>query len=89
MIQLHLKNVKKNYAVLWARRSIAVTRSQFLRLLLRDHPQAAGVRMTVAGHTSLNTALVIIFYDDCPGEHAIVVVLVCSLSVVCDREQHT
>ena len=49
MTQLNLKNGKKNcYAVLRARRTIAVTRSQFLRLLLRDHAQAAGVWKTDA-----------------------------------------
>ena len=47
------------YAVLRARRTIAVTRPLVLRLLLRDHVQAAGVRKTVAGHTSLSTAVVI------------------------------
>ena len=51
--QLNLKNV------LWARHTIAVTRPLVLRLLLRDHVQAAGVWKTVAGHTSLSTALVI------------------------------
>ena len=43
------------YAVLWTWRSIAVTRSQFLRRLLRDHVQTAAV---MEGHTSLSTALV-------------------------------
>ena len=45
--QLNLKNVLKNvYAVLRARRTIAVTRPHVLRLLLRDHAQAAGVWKT-------------------------------------------
>ena len=57
--QLNLKTVLKNvYPVLRARRTIAVTRPLVLRLLLRDHAQAAGVWKTVAGHTSLSTALV-------------------------------
>ena len=49
------------YAVLRTRRSIAFTRSQFLRRFLRDHAQTAGVWKTVEeirGHTSLSTALV-------------------------------
>ena len=47
--QLNLKNLKKNvYAVLRARRTIAVTRSLDLRLLLRDHAQAAGAWNTDA-----------------------------------------
>ena len=46
------------YAVLQTWRSIVVTRSQFLRRLLRDHAQTAAVWKTVAGHTSLSTALV-------------------------------
>ena len=46
------------YAVLLARRTIAVTRPLVLRLLLRDHAQAAGVWKTDAGHTSLSTSLV-------------------------------
>ena len=42
--QLNLKNVKKNvYAVLQARRTIAVTRPLDLRLLLRDHAQTTAV----------------------------------------------
>ena len=36
------------YAVLGTWRSIAVTRSQFLRRLLRDHAQTAAVWQTVA-----------------------------------------
>ena len=40
-------NIKKNYSIIYAvlrtRRSIAVTRSQFLRRLLRDHAQTAAV----------------------------------------------
>ena len=49
VIQLNLKNVNKNvYAVLRARRTIAVMRSLDLRLLLRDHAQAAGVWNTDA-----------------------------------------
>ena len=35
-----------------------MTRPLVLRLLLRDHAQATGVWKTVAGHTSLSTALV-------------------------------
>ena len=43
------KNVfKMFYAVLRARRTIAVTRSLVLRLLLHDHAQAAGVWKTDA-----------------------------------------
>ena len=38
------------YAVLRTWRSIAVTRSQFLRRLLRDHAQTAAVWKTVAVH---------------------------------------
>ena len=52
------------YAVLRTWRSIAVTRSQFLRRLLRDHAQIAAVWKTVEeirGHTSLSTALVNVF----------------------------
>ena len=61
--QLNLKNVKINfYAVLQARCTIAMTRTLVLRLLLRDHAQAAGVWKTVAGHTSLSTALVVPVY---------------------------
>ena len=57
--QLNFKNVLKFvYADLRARRTIAVTWPQVLRLLLHDHAQAAGVRKTVAGHTSLSKALV-------------------------------
>ena len=57
--QLNFKNVLKIvYAVVRARRTIAVTRPLVLRLLLCDHAQAAGVWKTVAGHTSLSTALV-------------------------------
>ena len=42
--QLNFKNVLENvYAVLRAQRTIAVTRPLVLRLLLRDHAQAAGV----------------------------------------------
>ena len=42
--QLNLRNVLTFfYAVLRARRTIAVTRPLVLRLLLRDHSQAAGV----------------------------------------------
>ena len=45
--QLHFLNVlKKCYAVLRARRTIAVTRPLVLRLMLRDHAQAAGVWKT-------------------------------------------
>ena len=45
--RLNLKNVlKKCYAVLRARRTIAVKRPLVLRLLLRDHVQAAGVWKT-------------------------------------------
>ena len=44
--------------VLRARRTIAVMRPLVLRLLLRDHAQSAGVWKSVAGHTSLSTALV-------------------------------
>ena len=47
------------YAVLRTWRSIAVTRSQFLQRLLRDHAQTAAVWKTVAGHNSISTALVI------------------------------
>ena len=36
------------YAVLQARRTIAVTRALVLRMLLRDHAQAAGVWKTEA-----------------------------------------
>ena len=50
--------LKKCYAVLRARHNIAVTRPLVLRLLLRDHVQAAGVWKAVAGHTSLSTVLV-------------------------------
>ena len=50
--------LKRFNIVLRARRTIAVTPPLVLRLLLRDHAQAAGVWMTVAGHTSLSTALV-------------------------------
>ena len=47
--QLNFNNVLKNvYAVLRARRTIAVTRPLVLRLLLRDHSQAAGVWKTDA-----------------------------------------
>ena len=46
------------YAVLLARHTIAVARPLVLRMLIRDHAQAAGVWKTVAGHTSLSTALV-------------------------------
>ena len=43
------KNVKKIvYTVLRARRTIAVTRPLVLRMLLRDHAQAAGVWRTDA-----------------------------------------
>ena len=43
------KNVNKNcYAVLRARRTIAVTQPLVVRLLLRDHAQAAGVWKTDA-----------------------------------------
>ena len=52
------KTLKKCYAVLRARRTIAVTRPLVLRLLLGDHAQAAGEWKIVAGHTSLNTVLV-------------------------------
>ena len=41
--------VTQFYAVLRARRTIAVTRPLVLRLLLRDHAQAAGVWQTDAG----------------------------------------
>ena len=58
--QLHLKTVKKMYAVLRARRTVAVTRPLVLRLLLCDHAQAAGIWKTDAvlnsqliGHTSI------------------------------------
>ena len=47
------KRLKKIYAVLRAWRTIAVTRPLVLRLLLRNHAQAAEVWKTVAGHTSL------------------------------------
>ena len=53
------------YAVLRTWRSIAVTRSQFLRRLLRDHAQTAAVWKTVEeirGHTSLSTALVCLIH---------------------------
>ena len=57
--QLNLKTFYSIiYAVLQTWRSIAVTRSQFLRRLLRDHAQTAAVWKTIAGHTSLSTALV-------------------------------
>ena len=47
MTQLNLKYVFKIcYAVLRARCTIAVTRPLVLRLLLRDHMQAAGVWKT-------------------------------------------
>ena len=47
--QLNLKKrFKKVYAVLRIRRTIAVTRPLVLRLLLRDHAQAAGVWKTAA-----------------------------------------
>ena len=36
-----------------------MARPLVLRLLLRDHAQAAGVWKTVAGHTSISTVLVI------------------------------
>ena len=49
--QLNLtKRLKRFYAVLRARCIIAVTRPLVLRLLLRDHAQAAGVWKTDAGH---------------------------------------
>ena len=41
-------SLKFVYAVLWARRTVAVTRPLVLRLLLRDHAQAAGVWKTDA-----------------------------------------
>ena len=61
--QLNLKKTFCSiiYAVLRTWRSIAATRSQFLRRLLRDHAQTAAVGNTVEeirGHTSLSTALV-------------------------------
>ena len=43
-----LKRFKKVIRVLRAWRSIAVARSQFVRLLLRDHAQTAAVWKTVA-----------------------------------------
>ena len=43
-----LKRLKKCYAVLRARRTVAVTRPLELWLLLRDHAQAAGVWKTDA-----------------------------------------
>ena len=46
------------YAVLRARRTIAVTRRLVLRLLLREQAQAAEEWKTDAGHTSLSTAIV-------------------------------
>ena len=48
--QLNLKKTFYSiiYAVLRTWRSIAVTRSQFLRRLLRDHAQSAAVWKTVA-----------------------------------------
>ena len=49
LTQLFFLNIyKKNDAVLRARRIIAVTRPLVLRLLLRDHAQAAGVLKTDA-----------------------------------------
>ena len=58
--QLNFKNVLKLfYTVLQARRTIVVMRPLVLRLLLRNHAQAAEVWKTVAGHTSLSTALVV------------------------------
>ena len=61
--QLNFKNVLKLfYAVLRARCTIAVTRPLVLRLLLRNHSQAAGVWKTVAPHTSLSAALVIMLF---------------------------
>ena len=65
--QLNLKKFHSIiYAVLRTWRSIAVTRSQFLRRLLRDHVQTAAVWKTVEeirGHTSLSTALVVSNYS--------------------------
>ena len=62
VIQLNLKNVKFFiYAVLWARRSIAVTRPLVLRMLLSGaHRLLVYGRPTPAsnGHSSLSTALV-------------------------------
>ena len=56
--QLNLKTFYSIiYAVLRTWRSIAATRSQFLRRLLRDHAQTAAVWKTVEeirGHTSLS-----------------------------------
>ena len=51
------------YAVLRARRTIAVTRPLVLRLLLCDHVHDAGVGKTDANHTSLSTALVYIYFN--------------------------
>ena len=61
--QLNLKKTFSSiiYAVLPTWRSISVTRSQFLRRLLRDHAQTAAVWKIVEeirGHTSLSTAVV-------------------------------
>ena len=54
------KRLKNLITVLRAWRSIAVTRSQFLRLLLHDHAQTAV--LSIEGHTSLSTALVFILF---------------------------
>ena len=48
MTQLYGQKLVLFYAVLWARRTIAVTRPLVLRLLLRDHAQAVGVWKTDA-----------------------------------------
>ena len=53
--QLNFKKTLKNVTLFYGH---AVTRPLVLRLLLRDHAQAAGVWKTVAGHSSLSTALV-------------------------------
>ena len=44
---IFFKHVTNVYAVLWARRTIAVTRPLVLRLLLRDHAQTAAVRKDI------------------------------------------
>ena len=53
--QLNLKKTFYSiiYAVLQTWRSIAITRSQFLRWLLRDHAQT--VHSSMEGNTSLST----------------------------------
>ena len=47
------KSSSSIYTVLRAWRSLAVTRSLFLRLLLRDHAQTATLWKTVAVHLKL------------------------------------